>query len=189
MIKQITPDIRYIGVDDLDLDLFEGQYVIPEGMAYNSYLILDRKVAVMDTVDARKGEEWLSQLEEALDGRKPDYLVAHHMDPDHSGTILELAKRYPEMKIVASAKALRAVRLMRSHSRQGAIIGIFGATDLIASSNRTWSLPLPVQPCAIASAPSSSAIFASISAISGRANEVPRRYSSYFAPACMVGMI
>ena len=106
MIKQITPDIRYIGVDDLDLDLFEGQYDLPEGMAYNSYLILDRKVAVMDTVDARKGEEWLAQLEEALDGRKPDYLVAHHMEPDHSGTIFELAKRYPEMKIVATAKAL-----------------------------------------------------------------------------------
>ena len=106
MIKQITPDIRYIGVDDLDLDLFEGQYDLPEGMAYNSYLILDQKVAVMDTVDSRKGEEWLAQLEEALDGRKPDYLVAHHMEPDHSGTILELAKRYPEMKIVATAKAL-----------------------------------------------------------------------------------
>ena len=106
MIKQITPDIRYIGVDDQDLDLFEGQYDLPEGMAYNSYLILDQKVAVMDTVDARKGEEWLAQLEEALDGRKPDYLVAHHMEPDHSGTILELAKRYPEMKIVATAKAL-----------------------------------------------------------------------------------
>ena len=106
MIKSISPDIKYIGVDDLDLDLFEGQYDIPEGMAYNSYLILDEKVAVMDTVDARKGEEWLANLEEALGGRKPDYLVVHHMEPDHSGTVLQAAQKYPEMKIVASAKAL-----------------------------------------------------------------------------------
>ena len=106
MIKSISPDIRYIGVDDLDLDLFESQYAVPEGMAYNSYLILDDKVAVMDTVDARKGEEWLRNLEEALSGRKPDYLVVHHMEPDHSGSILEFTKRYPGVKIVASAKAL-----------------------------------------------------------------------------------
>ena len=106
MIKSISPDIRYIGVDDLDLDLFESQYAVPEGMAYNSYLILDDKVAVMDTVDARKGEEWLRNLEEALGGRKPDYLVVHHMEPDHSGSILEFTKRYPGVKIVASAKAL-----------------------------------------------------------------------------------
>ena len=106
MIKSISPDIRYIGVDDLDLDLFESQYAVPEGMAYNSYLILDDKIAVMDTVDARKGEEWLRNLEEALRGRKPDYLVVHHMEPDHSGSILEFTKRYPGVKIVTSAKAL-----------------------------------------------------------------------------------
>ena len=79
MNKCISSDIRYIGVADLDLDLFESQYIVPEGMSYNSYLILDEKVAVMDTVDARKGEEWRSRLEEALGGRKPDYLVVHHM--------------------------------------------------------------------------------------------------------------
>ena len=106
MTKSITSDIRYIGVDDVDLDLFESQYSVPEGMAYNSYVILDGKVAVMDTVDARKGEEWLQNLEEALAGRKPDYLVVHHMEPDHSGSILELTKRYPDVQIVASAKAL-----------------------------------------------------------------------------------
>ncbi len=106
MTKSITSDIRYIGVDDVDLDLFESQYSVPEGMAYNSYVILDGKVAVMDTVDARKGEEWLQNLEEALAGRKPDYLVVHHMEPDHSGSILELTKRYPDLQIVASAKAL-----------------------------------------------------------------------------------
>ena len=106
MIKNITPDIKYIGVDDLDLDLFESQYAVPEGMAYNSYLILDEKVAVMDTVDARKGEAWLQQLEDALEGRKPDYLVVHHMEPDHSGLILALSERYPDIEVVASAKAL-----------------------------------------------------------------------------------
>ena len=106
MIKSITSDIKYIGVDDLDLDLFESQYVIPEGMAYNSYVILDEKVAVMDTVDARKGEEWLQNLEEALQGRKPDYLVVQHMEPDHSGSILALTEKYPDVRIVATAKAL-----------------------------------------------------------------------------------
>ena len=93
MIKSISPEIQYIGVDDVDLDLFESQYVVPEGMAYNSYVILDEKVAVMDTVDARKGAEWLANLEEALAGRKPDYLVVHHMEPDHSGSILEIARK------------------------------------------------------------------------------------------------
>ena len=106
MIKQITPEIKYIGVDDLDLDLFESQYVVPEGMSYNSYLILDRKVAVMDTVDARMTQEWLAQLEEALGGRKPDYLVVQHMEPDHSGSILALTQKYPDIVIVATAKAL-----------------------------------------------------------------------------------
>ena len=106
MIKNLTPEIKYVGVDDLDLDLFESQYVVPEGMSYNSYLILDEKVAVMDTVDARKGEEWMAQLEEALGGRKPDYLVVQHMEPDHSGSILALTQKYPDVVIVATAKAL-----------------------------------------------------------------------------------
>ena len=106
MIKSISPEIQYIGVDDVDLDLFESQYVVPEGMAYNSYVILDEKVAVMDTVDARKGAEWLANLEQALNGRKPDYLVVHHMEPDHSGSILEITRKYPDIRIVATAKAL-----------------------------------------------------------------------------------
>ena len=106
MIKNLTPEIKYVGVDDIELDLFESQYVVPEGMSYNSYVILDDKVAVMDTVDARKAQEWLENLEEALDGRKPDYLVVHHMEPDHSGSILALVERYPDVKIVATAKAL-----------------------------------------------------------------------------------
>ena len=106
MIKNLTPEIKYVGVDDIELDLFESQYVVPEGMSYNSYVILDDKVAVMDTVDARKSAEWLENLEEALDGRKPDYLVVHHMEPDHSGSILALVERYPDVKVVATAKAL-----------------------------------------------------------------------------------
>ena len=106
MIKSLTPEIKYVGVDDLDLDLFESQYDVPEGMSYNSYVILDDKVAVMDTVDARKASDWLENLEEALDGRKPDYLVVQHMEPDHSGAILELTQRYPDIQIVATAKAL-----------------------------------------------------------------------------------
>ena len=106
-MKQVSDNIIYIGVDDNDLDLFEGQYIIPDGMAYNSYLILDTKVAVMDSVDASKGGEWLSNLEEALQGRKPDYLVVHHMEPDHSGSVALFAEKYPEATIVASAMALK----------------------------------------------------------------------------------
>ncbi len=106
MIKNVTDDIKYIGVDDLDLDLFESQYIVPEGMSYNSYLILDTQVAVMDSVDARMTGAWLENLETALEGRKPDYLVVHHMEPDHSGSILAFARKYPQAKIVASAKAL-----------------------------------------------------------------------------------
>ena len=106
MIKSLTPAIQFVGVDDLDLDLFESQYVVPEGMAYNSYVILDEKVAVMDAVDARKTDEWLANVEEALSGRKPDYLVVQHMEPDHSGSILAFTEKYPDVQIVATAKAL-----------------------------------------------------------------------------------
>ena len=106
MIKSVTPAITFVGVDDLDLDLFESQYVVPEGMAYNSYVVLDEKVAVLDTVDARKTAEWLANVEEALGGRKPDYLVVQHMEPDHSGSILAFTEKYPGVRIVATAKAL-----------------------------------------------------------------------------------
>ena len=104
-MNKVTEDIRYIGVNDHELDLFEGQYVVPEGMAYNSYVILDEKTAVMDTVDRKFGDLWLSQLEDALAGRKPDYLVVHHMEPDHSANIARFMDRYPEAVIVASQKA------------------------------------------------------------------------------------
>ena len=103
----ITDDIKYIGVDDTDLDLFESQYIIPNGVSYNSYLILDDKVAVMDSVDSRKQEEWFTLLTQALDGRTPDYLVVQHMEPDHAGSIAAFVARYPEAKIVASARAVQ----------------------------------------------------------------------------------
>ncbi len=102
---KITNDIIHIGVNDHNVDLFEGQYVVPNGMAYNSYVILDEKAAVMDTVDAHFGEEWLSNIKNVLGERTPDYLVVHHMEPDHSANIFRFAEVYPEAKIVSSAKA------------------------------------------------------------------------------------
>lgn len=100
----ITEDILYIGVDDKEIDLFESQYVVPNGVSYNSYIILDEKVAVMDSVDARKTEEWMSNVQKALGGRTPDYLVISHLEPDHSGSIEAIAKQYPDMKLVGNAK-------------------------------------------------------------------------------------
>lgn len=101
----ITNDIRYIGVNDHDIDLFEGQYVVPNGMAYNSYIIMDEKIAVMDTVDGAFGGEWLAKTEAELAGKSPDYLVVHHMEPDHSANIAAFAEKYPEAKIVSSKQA------------------------------------------------------------------------------------
>ncbi len=107
MTKRLNDQVLYIGTDDLDIDLFESQYVVPEGVSYNSYIILDEKVAVLDTADARKGEEWKANLAEALGGRKPDYLVAHHLEPDHSALIAWMLQAYPETTLVASAKAIQ----------------------------------------------------------------------------------
>ncbi len=107
MIQNIAQSVRYIGVDDLDLDLFESQYVIPEGMAYNSYLLEGEKLAVLDTVDERKAEAWKANLSEALAGRKPDYLVVHHLEPDHSGLVGWMLTEIPVLKIALSAKAAR----------------------------------------------------------------------------------
>lgn len=106
----ITNDIRYIGVNDHDIDLFEGQYIVPEGMAYNSYVILDEKIAVMDSVDARFGGEWLANLEKELSGRKPDFLIVQHMEPDHSANVAKFAEKYPEAKIVASKQAFTMMK-------------------------------------------------------------------------------
>ena len=104
MKKTITPTIRYIGVDDPDLDLFESQYAVPEGMCYNSYLIDDDKICVMDGVDIRKVDEWMSRLQEELAGRKPSYLVVSHMEPDHGAGVKAFAETYPEAQIVGNAK-------------------------------------------------------------------------------------
>lgn len=103
----ITNDIKYIGVNDHEVDLFEGQYEVPLGMAYNSYVILDEKIAVFDTVDARFGEEWLGNLETVLEGRKPDYLIVQHMEPDHSANIKTLIDKYPETEIVGNTKTFQ----------------------------------------------------------------------------------
>lgn len=107
MTVSLNSTVKYIGVDDLDIDLFESQYTVPEGMSYNSYVILDDKVAIMDTADIRKEEEWKANLAEALGGRKPDYLVVHHMEPDHSALISWVLEEYPGVSLVASAKAIQ----------------------------------------------------------------------------------
>ena len=106
----ITKDIIYVGVNDHNIDLFEGQYVVPNGMAYNSYVIVDDKVAVMDTVDVNFTHQWLDNIRKALAGRQPDYLVVQHMEPDHSANIMNFIKTYPSAKIVSSAKAFAMMK-------------------------------------------------------------------------------
>ena len=101
----LTENIHYIGVDDKDIDLFEGQYDVPEGVSYNSYLIEDEKIAIMDTVDVRKKDEWEKVLEKALDGKTPDYLVVQHFEPDHSGSVKYIMEKYPQVVAVCSPKA------------------------------------------------------------------------------------
>ena len=105
MNKEVTASVKYIGVDDLDIDLFESQYAVPQGMSYNSYLILDEKIAIMDTADERKGVEWKHHLQSALEGRTPDYLVVHHMEPDHAALIADLLVCYPTLQVVCSVQA------------------------------------------------------------------------------------
>jgi len=106
----VTKDIKYVGVNDHEIDLFEGQYVVPNGMAYNSYVIMDEKIAVMDSVDQNFGPQWLENLESALEGRKPDFLVVHHMEPDHSANIDLFLRTYPEATVVSSAKAFTMMK-------------------------------------------------------------------------------
>lgn len=107
---KVSNDIIYVGVNDHEVDLFEGQYVVPNGMAYNSYVVLDEKIAVMDTVDAHFTHEWLDNVQKALNGRTPDYLVVQHMEPDHSANVFNFIKVYPETKIVASDKAFTMMK-------------------------------------------------------------------------------
>ena len=125
MIKNITETIKYIGVDDTDIDLFESQYVVPNGVSYNSYIIFDEKIAIMDTVDPRKGSEWIENLQTALDGRKPDYLVVQHLEPDHAGNIAKVMELYPEMQVVASDKAVKMLpQFFYDTQFEGRVIGV-----------------------------------------------------------------
>ena len=107
---RITNDIRYIGVNDHKVDLFEGQYKVKNGISYNSYVILDEKTAVMDTVDANFGQAWLNNLKEVMGDRTPDYLVIHHMEPDHSANIANFMELYPDTTVVSSAKAFAMMK-------------------------------------------------------------------------------
>ena len=104
MLKKVTDSIIYVGANDHEVDLFEGQYVVPNGMCYNSYVILDEKIAVMDTIDQKKTGEWLKNIENALGGRQPDYLVVQHMEPDHAASIEAFVNKYPAVTVVANAK-------------------------------------------------------------------------------------
>lgn len=103
----VTDSVKYIGVDDKDIDLFESQYVVPEGVSYNSYVIMDEKITVMDTVDARATDEWVSNLKETLGGKSPEYLVISHLEPDHAANIQKIAEMYPDMKLVSNAKTFQ----------------------------------------------------------------------------------
>ena len=106
---KITDTIKYVGVNDHKVDLFEGQYPVANGMAYNSYVILDEKIAVMDTVDANFTHEWLDNLEQVLDGRKPDYLIVQHMEPDHAANVANFLKVYPDTTVVANVKTFQMI--------------------------------------------------------------------------------
>ena len=108
---EITKDIKYVGVDDRKVDLFEGQYPVPNGISYNSYVIMDKKIAVMDTVDQNFTKEWLDNIASVLEGRRPDYLVVQHMEPDHSANIQKFMETYPEAVLVGNKKTFRCSKL------------------------------------------------------------------------------
>ena len=132
----ITKDIRYVGVNDHQVDLFEGQYVVPNGMSYNSYVILDEKIAVMDTVDRNFTHQWLDNLQTVLEGRKPDYLVIQHMEPDHSANIMNFLKVYPEATVVSSAKAFTMMKQFFADDFESRRI-VVGEGDTLALGKHT----------------------------------------------------
>ena len=137
MIKNITEKIVYIGVDDTDIDLFESQYLVPNGVSYNSYVILDEKIAVMDTVDLRKADEWLENLKSVLGNRKPDYLVVQHLEPDHAGTIARAMEAYPDMQVVASDKAVKMLpQFFYDTTFEGRTVGV-KEDDTLSLGGRT----------------------------------------------------
>ena len=132
----ITKDIRYVGVNDHQVDLFEGQYVVPNGMAYNSYVIMDEKIAVMDTVDQNFGQQWLANVAAVLEGRKPDYLVVQHMEPDHSANIANFLATYPETTVVSSAKAFTMMEQFFGDGYENRRI-VVGEGDTLCLGNHT----------------------------------------------------
>lgn len=136
MTRKIADAVYYIGVDDKTIDLFESQYVVPNGISYNSYIIMDEQIAVMDTVDVRKTETWLQNLTEVLDGRCPDYLVVSHMEPDHAGSIQLLATRYPDMKIVGNAKTFAMMAQFFDFSLEGRAVTV-GEGDTLSLGRHT----------------------------------------------------
>ena len=141
----ITKNIRYIGVDDTTLDLFEGQYIIPNGISYNSYLILDEKVTIMDTVDARMAKEWWANLDVALNGRTPDYLVVQHMEPDHASLVAEVMERFPNLQVVATQRALQMMPLFfegADFSNRSIAVGEGNTLSLGAHSLRFFLAPM-----------------------------------------------
>ena len=144
---QYCPDssaICRVGCYDTDLDLFECQYVVPDGISYNSYVILDEKVAVLDTIDPRKSEEWMGNLEQALAGREPDYLVIHHMEPDHSGNVARLASRYPGMKLVGNAKTFAMLTQFTGESYEGRTVEVKEGDSLELGSHTLKFLMAPM---------------------------------------------
>lgn len=124
MKYDISKNIRYIGVDDTTIDLFEGKYVVPEGISYNSYLILDEKVAIMDTADARKTDEWMQNLETELCGRTPDYVVVHHAEPDHAASLMAVMAKYPELTLVTNAKTVAILSQFFETNFEGRVLNV-----------------------------------------------------------------
>ena len=145
MVRNLSDKVKYIGVDDLDLDLFESQYIVPEGMAYNSYVILDDKVAVLDTADARKADEWKANLKEALGSRQPDYLVVHHMEPDHSALIEWALAQFPALTLVASAKAIQMLeQFFEGIQTQGRTLAVKEGSELELGEHKLRFIGAPM---------------------------------------------
>ena len=140
----VSKKIQYVGVNDYNLDLFEGQYVVPNGMSYNSYVILDEKIAVMDSVDGNFSEEWLKNVDGVLQGRTPDYLVVQHMEPDHSGSIAAFVKAYPSVKIVSSSKAFQMMKnyFGSAYEEQQIVVGEGSVLELGAHKLRFFAAPM-----------------------------------------------
>ena len=133
---KLPDNIRYVGVNDHEIDLFEGQYIVPDGMAYNSYIIMDAQIAVMDSVDARFSDQWLDNIRAALDGRQPDYLIVQHMEPDHSGSIHRFMDAFPAAKIVASARAFTMMKNFFGTDFAGRQV-VVGENDTLSLGSRT----------------------------------------------------